>query len=828
LSNGAGAEEPEATGLDAPTNRRRFLGYLVAGPTVAAVALATASLDPTKKTAGAAPGGEGGLTPSGTNGVARLPLAEGGLTPTKATPQGTDYYDLEDCLTDIAYPTTGLVKVEVNSDGTVTYALPRSEVGQGITTAIGMLIAEEMDLPLEKVNVTLSDARPELMFNMFTGGSNTINSLYYPVRTAAGIARQALADAAAGHLGYAADQLTARKGNFVAPNGKSVSYGELASKAAVLQDKPMSVELKAESEFTLVGKPTKRVDARDIVTGRKKFTQDLDIPDALPTMVCRPPTINGKVGSVNNLDAVKQMPGITDVVQIATGIAVRGQTFGQCIDAVNALDVEWAPGPKDAESDSTVEEGLKAAAKPMELQPQSGQEVVEAEFTFAFATHSPLQPNAAIADVKADSAEIWSTLKIPIAAQKEVAALLGMEMEQVKVHVITGGGSFGRRLFFDPALEAAEASQKMGKPVKLMWHRVDDVRQGRVHPMAYCKLRALVTPNTVAGFEQQLVSVRNDLSHGFGDILTPDRAPDSSGEGTSKFLFDTTQRSPYDFGQTKQYLSGETHATIQDHQPGFGFITGSMRSVYSQQVCTAEELFVDILADKFGVDRFEFRYQFGKLDKIRTALDALRPYWNPDQPAGVGQGVAVWLEHKQVTACVVTLDCRPETVNREVPGAITGPRVTHAAYATVPGKVVVNPLGMQAQIQGGFMDGVAYALTASLHLENGRYLEAGWDDYGYTRQWNVPVDKLDIHILDPDPEEKPAGQGETAVPTSRAATACAYARALGTMPSRWPAAHWEENRVQLAGTRQRALHFKALPSYPPLPASPTDGLTRPY
>ena len=125
--------------------------------------------------------------------------------------------------------------------------------------------------------------------------------------------------------------------------------------------------------------------------------------------------------------------------------------------------------------------------------------MVEAEYTFAFASHSPLQPNAAIADVKADRAEIWSTLKLPIAAHKEIAKLVGLEMDKVTVHVITGGGSFGRRLFYDGALEAAEASKKMGKPVKLMWHRADDVRHGRTHPMALCKLRGHRDPDDRGG-----------------------------------------------------------------------------------------------------------------------------------------------------------------------------------------------------------------------------------------------------------------------------------------------------------------------------------------
>ena len=147
---------------------------------------------------------------------------------------------------------------------------------------------------------------------------------------------------------------------------------------------------------------------------------------------------------------------------IASGIAVRGETFGECIDAVNALNVDWGPGPKDKESDETVQQGLKAAAQAMQLQPQAGQEVIDAEYTFAFAADSPLQPNAAIADVRPDRAEIWSTLKLPIAAHKEIAKLVGLEMDKVTVHVITGGGSFGRRLFYDGAARGRRGLEEDG------------------------------------------------------------------------------------------------------------------------------------------------------------------------------------------------------------------------------------------------------------------------------------------------------------------------------------------------------------------------------
>ena len=788
------AAEPAEQGRarsNATASRRRFLGYLLAAPTVAAAAQ---------------------LAPATTEADAAAP--SGGVVP--SNPQLADALDLEDALTDAALPTANLVSVQVNPDGTASYALPRTEVGQGITTAIAMLIAEEMDLPVEKVSVPLSDARPELVFNQFTGGSNTINSLYTPVRVAAALAKGRLLDVAAMELGAVKDQLTAAAGVIELPGGGSLSYGDLASKAASRETKQASAELKPESEFTVVGKPHRRTDAHDIVTGRKKFTMDLQVPDAKPCMVCRPPTINGEVGQVRNLDAVRKMPGITDVEPISTGVAVRGEAFGQCIDAVNALDVTWQAGPKDAESDESVERELKAATPPMTLQSTPGGEVLEAEFTFAWAGNSALEPNCAIADVRKASAEVWATMKTPISAQYEIARRLGLPQTAVTAHVISGGGSFGRRLFHDGPIEAAEASQKIGKPVKLMWHRADDCRQGRTHPMAHSKIRATFGPGGVLGYEQHHTSVRTDFSHGVGEALTSAASRlNVAGLTLSEIIFETTQTSPYNFGPTKQILA-ETHHSPEDSQINGGFNTGSMRSVYSPNVCTAQELFVDMLARKMGEDPFEFRRRFVKSDKLRSVLDKVGESWRRNLPDGFGQGVALHHEHKQAMACFVEIDCTPGTVNRHVRQGVTGPRVTRASFATVPGKVVVNPLGLKAQIEGGFLDGMALALTSSLHLEDGHFLEASWDNYAYTRQWNVPRERLDIHLLPPDPEDKPAGAGEMAVSLSKAAVACAYANAVGRTPTHWPVNH------------AKPLHYEPYPTVPPLPPSPTNGLDTAY
>src|SRR4051794_35058406 len=318
--------------------RRRMLGFLIAGPTLIAAARW------------------------------EFPASAQAAIPST---QLVDHYDLSDLLTDAARPTNALLTVTVNKDGTAAFALPRAEVGQGITTAIAMTIADEMGLPIEKVKVTLSDARPELVWNQLTGGSNTMHALYEPVRTAAASARGQLEATAARELGVDASSLRLHEGVFTARDGRSAAFADLAEKAAVARTRTVTPQLRSTASLRLVGKAQPRIDARDAITGRKRFAMDLEVPNALPTMLCRPPTINGHAVGVANLAAVKAMPGVTDVAIVEHnqfvqgGVAVRAKTFGQCIDAVRALKVDWAPGPVDGKSASDVLADLEAAELPM-------------------------------------------------------------------------------------------------------------------------------------------------------------------------------------------------------------------------------------------------------------------------------------------------------------------------------------------------------------------------------------------------------------------------------------------------------------------------------
>ncbi|MEU6680224.1 molybdopterin cofactor-binding domain-containing protein [Streptomyces sp. NPDC046925] len=747
--------------------RRRFLGYVLAAPTLATAAdLGTAS--------GAAADG----IPSG---------------------DITDIVDLNDVMTLAARPTANLIKVVVHTDGTVSFALPRAEVGQGITTSTAMLIAEELDVPLDRVRVTLADARPELVFNQLTGASNTTISTFTPVRVAAATARGRLLETAAIELGALVTDLTLKAGVVTDTAGRSIGIGELAGKAASTTPRHVLVELKERDEFTVIGTPRNRIDALAAVTGRKKFAMDLQVSDALPTMVCRPPTLNGRPGPVTNLDQVRAMHGVTDVAVVSTGVAVRARTFGQCIDAVRALRVTWKAGTAEGKSDASVLKELRAAELSLGL--PAAAPSVEETFTFHFRSNSALETNCAIADVRPDRAEIWSGLKAPIVARQAIAAKLGLPPGAITVHVTESGGSFGRKLFFDAALEAAEISQRIGKPVKLMWHRADDSRQGRTHPMATSRVRATYLGGSVLSYRQRHTSVATDLSHGLGEIFTALAAKLPVGDiGFSETFFQLSQSMPYDFGLHSRLLA-ETDK---------GFNTGSMRGVYSPDVTCARELIVDRLAAKTGKDPLRFRRDALRDDRSKAVVDAVAQAgdWGRAMPDGTAQGIAFHSEYHAVSAVLVEIDCRPGTVNRPVRDGVAGPRVTKAVIAVDVG-LAVNPRGLEAQMTGCLMDGIAQTLTSSLHLRDGHFLEASWDNYFYTRQWNTPPE-LEIIIM-PTTTGEPGGAGELGVSASMAAVACAYGRATGTMPTTFPINH---------GT----LSFTPKPTVPPIPASPTDGL----
>jgi len=717
-------------------------------------------------------------------------------------PSPADLFDAGDAIILAQAPTAHLIKICVGDDGKASLAVPRAEVGQGMTTMVAMLIAEELDIAVADVRVSLATSRPELLFNQITGGSTGTRTLFRPVRVAAALARKRLVQTAGSHWGVDPSRLTTADGVVHGPNGQSATYASLAREAASATTVPLSAPLKDDAEFTVIGRPLGRIDAMDIVTGRKQFTMDLPHADAKPTMICRPPTLKARVLSADNLDEVREMPGVLEAVVMSTGVAVVAETFGQCIDGVRALEVKWSSGPLAQESDVTVLARLKNAALPL-LPAAPLTTAIDGEYVFSFVSNGALETNCAIADVRDDRAEVWAALKTPVYWQQEIARRLGLPLDNVTVHVPEGGGSFGRKLFGDAALEAVEISQLVGRAVKLMWHRADDVRHGRLHPMSMTRVRATLAGNSVVTFEQRHTGVATDFGHGFGEMITATVADLPAGNlAISGGVFNLIVSTPYNYGLVTQLLSEvETE-----------FPTSSMRDVWSPNLKTAQELMTDRLARRVGEDPYRFRLKVLKNERQRAVLRKAAELgeWGRSLPTGVAQGIAFHEEYRSCSAVLVEIDCRPETVNRPIRNGVTGPRVTRIV-GVVDAGLPVNPRGLEAQMMGGMTDGIGLALTYSAHIVDGLPQEASWDNAFYTRQWNMPTD-FRVHVMAAT-TGKPGGFGEVGVAPSMAAVACAYAWATGSHPTLFPINH------------DQPLAFDVKPRVPPVPASPTDGLS---
>lgn len=739
--------------------RRRFLTYLLAAPTLSV--------------------------------AVKYGLLDGVAVALPGSPEPADQMDLGDFLILAARGSEPVLIVLVaEEDGTVRCELPREEVGQGITTSVAMLVADELGLPLEKVRVVLADARRELGAGQLTGGSNTIRSVFGPIKAAAATFRGQMAGAGAAALGVPASSVVLRGGAVMARSGRSVDFGALAARAgdpamAAPSDAPAVSE-----DGPVVGTPQNRVDARAMVTGAFKYTNDLEpITDrtVYRSMVRRAPTIRGRVKSVDNLEAVKAMPGVrfVEVIELSriamedfevveTGVAVVADTFGQALDGKEALEVTWDLGPLAAENDETIKQRLRGIQPP--LPPAGpGATAVDGEFDVAFVSHAPLESNTAIADVRGNKATVWAGLKSPVVAVETIADELGLDPDNVVAHVIQGGGSFGRRLFFDAALEAARISQQIGEPVKHMWTRIDDMRHGRARAATHHKVRFTHVGSEVTSYENRVAGVETDLRHGLGDLFSangsqinpPSAIPISAGGNAtySQSVFYLTLHNPYETGATSQSLN----------ELSLPFNTGSWRSVFSSSVRGIEEIMVDRLAESMGEDPADLRLRILVDERQRNVLKKVMEMgeWGKTMPAGFAQGIAFHEEYKSITACLVELDGRnPED-----------PRVTRASIAGDYG-IPINPRGLEAQLQGGLTDAIATTFRAGLHLVDGLFLEGSYSQFHFPRQRDTPTD-IEVFIF-PQTKETPGGAGELGVPAAVGAVANAYTRATGRQVTGFP------------------------------------------
>ena len=674
-------------------------------------------------------------------------------TPTKAealplplTPPDTvDVYDVGDSLVQLGALTMPLVHLSIDSAGVYNMELPRLEQGTGIATAVAMMIAEEAGVPLSMVRVTSADAQPELQYNQITGGSCSVRA-FEPVLPAMVLAARLKAG--------------------------------LPPQAGAPKD---------PSQYKVLGKRYGKLDARDIVTGKKKFTMDQNVPGAVPTMCRMPSTLRGTVVCVNNRAAVLAMPGVIAVetipaggliVKIPPGVAVMAETFGQAWDACNALDITWGDGPLKGENDATIRDKLRAAIPPL-LPAPLGTISIDAEFTWKAASAVPLEVECAIVDAtRPNFVEIWAGMQTPIVAAQSTAIELGLLPTQVVAHCIPSGGAFGRRLFWDPVQVAAQISKKTGRICKLMYHRSDDVRHTRMRPPQVHKVRATMLPPTlfipgnVLSYQQSIGIVRLDARHGYGDLGTatagalPLQVTQTVGNlGYEQFFFKTMVASPYNFGVSTKLL----------FPVALEMNTVSYRSVHINPARTVEEIIVDEIAAKLGRDPLQFRMDFLRLNRAKAVLQrvASAANWGKAMPAGFAQGLGVHMESRSFSACIVELDARD-------PWNCKVTKVTLVIDAGKP----INPSGIEQQCNGGIAEAISLVLKTGINIKDGLPQEGSYKQYTFAKMADFPKD-VQVIIM-PNVGEAASGMGEVAMTAPSGAIANAYARATGIKPRNFP------------------------------------------
>jgi isoquinoline 1-oxidoreductase subunit beta len=724
------------TALDTPIGRRKVLqGFLVAGPTLAI--------------------------------AWKIGLPEGAGAFPVASPESTDAQDLTDHLILTGTPGYYDLMIEIKPDNRVYLEVPRMEVGQGVKTSIGMMVADNLDVPFANMDITLSKAEQKRGAGQLTGGSHSCRSLWDPVRLICAGMRGQLMAAASQKLGVPVSQLRTEDGYVIARSGEKVSFGEISQLARDFPNAPAAAP-KTSKDFKIIGTPQHREDARRIVTGTMPYALDTPVEGALPTCIALSATHGASVISIDDTEAkaikgviaITHIPGMPEYL-IPEGVAVTAETFGIAKKAKNALKIKWSAGPMDALSDAQIDDLMNSIID--QVSAPDGDKTLDAKFRWPYVPHAPMEPNDAVADVRADSAEVWTGCKIPTTAHRNVATTLGLPVEKVTFNVVPSGGSFGRRLFHDPVIHAAQISQRIGKPVKLTWMREEDIKHGRTRPVAIHHVRATCRNGDVVSFEHRQACAEMDLRHGFGDAVSQ-QITAYNNAGASQYVFQMTQK--------LAYKTGSTAITMKDKflaKP-----SGALRVVYSGQVGTINEIVIDELARMNGKDEVEFRMALLDTDRHRTVLQkcAEEGNWGRQLPAGVAQGIGMHDEYKSIVAYLMEIDTRG-----------TEPRMTKCTIA-VDVAQCVNPMGTASSLYGQAMDGFAFVFRSGLHLDNGATRESNFNDYKWGRMFDA-APEMSCHIL-PTSNVNPAGIGELGVPAAAGAAANAWARATGKQPRNFP------------------------------------------
>jgi isoquinoline 1-oxidoreductase beta subunit len=646
--------------------------------------------------------------------------------------------------------------VQISGDGTVTILSKNPEIGQGIKTMLPMLIAEELDADWTSVRIEQALSDPARYGLQFAGGSRATPLNWEPLRRVGAAARQMLMSAAAQSWSVPVSECDTESGRVIhRPTKRSLAYGRLASKAALLAAPDLAqVTLKDPKNFKIIGKSHPGVDSPLVVTGKPLFGIDVTVPGMLYAVFVKSPVFGGTVVSAN-LEAVKSEAGVQDAFIVnggavfnglGNGVAIVGTNWWQVNQARETLQVVWDEGATAAQSSagfakqavaiSTREPGAKVVADGDVTQALGASaQRLEAAYSYPFISHATLEPQNCTAHFHDGKVDIWAPTQNPDAGRKIVAKTLGLTDADITIHMVRCGGGFGRRLMNDYMIEAAWISKQAGAPVKLLWNRQDDIQHDFYRPAGFHFFKAgLDGAGKLQAFSDHFVS--------FGEN---GKAAPSADMGANEF--------PAKF--------------VPNLELGISFMplgvpTGPLRAPGSNGLAFVFQSFIDEIAHAAGQDPLQYRIdllgerrQVGAFDTGRMidvlALVRDKSGWGRRKPPkGSGMGVAFYYSHLGYFAEVVHATVAAG-------GKITVDKIWVASDV---GSQIINPLGAENQVQGAALDGIGAALGQVITLENGRVVQSNFNDFLLLRMNQAPP--IEVHFL--KTEHPPTGLGEPALP----------------------------------------------------------------
>jgi isoquinoline 1-oxidoreductase subunit beta len=661
--------------------------------------------------------------------------------------------------------------LHIGQDNAVTVFVNKSEMGQGVYTAIPMLIAEELECDWSRIRV--EPAPVAAVYNnpmsslQMTGGSTSVRSEFLRMREVGAAARMMLVAAAAKTWKTDCYGCVPDNGRVRHLSGKHLSYAELSQRAAQLPV-PTNIVLKDPSRFRILGKPLQRVDTPPKVNGEAIFSLDVQIPNLLVALVERPPVYGGKVKSFEAAKA-RAIPGVQEVVQIPSGVAVVATGYWAAQRGREALQVRWDYGPRAALSTEAMRKhyaGLSRSPGIVARQdgnPQGALTSLEkkltVEYELPYLAHADMEPLNCVVDLQKESCEIWVGTQGQTLCREIAAKMAGLLPEQVQVHTSYLGGGFGRRgnPHQDFVAIAMEVALQVRKPVKVVWSREDDMQGGYYRPMWHARMSGGFDSSGKLALWQHRIVGQSIMKGTFNEKKRIESGVDlSSVEGA--------QQLPYEI----------PNILVDLHSPDQGMPVQWWRSVGHSHTGFEVESFVDELAHHSHNDPYQFRRALlARHPRHRGVLDlvAQKAGWGGELPPGRGQGIAVFESYGSYVA---------EVAEVSVDGK--GKVRVHRVVCAVDCGQTVNPSIIEAQMQGGIVFGLSAALYGEITIEEGRVQQENFDDYPVLRMDEMPV--VEVHIV--KSREKPGGIGETAVPPVAPALTNAIFAATGKRIRRLP------------------------------------------